>query len=163
MNLRQDKGYSYGYMSTIDWNLAPSMLVAGGGVQTAVTKETVIETLKEFNEIVGERPVTGDEFTDAVQGLLRSMPAQFETQSRIVAQLTRMVAYDLPDDYMARLPESIARVNLEDVRRVGSDLLDVGHLNIVIAGDAAAVEPGLRELGLPIVHIDYEGRKIAAS
>ena len=56
MNLRQDKGYSYGYMSTIDWNLWPSMLVAGGGVQTAVTKETVTETLKEFEEIVGERP-----------------------------------------------------------------------------------------------------------
>ena len=163
MNLRQDKGYSYGYMSTIDWNLAPSMLVAGGGVQTAVTKETVIETLKEFEEIVGERPVTEDEFTDAIQGLLRSMPAQFETQSRIVAQLTRMVAYDLPDEYLARLPDSLAQVNLDDVRRVASELLDVGHLNIVIAGDAAAVEPGLRELGLPIVHIDYEGREISES
>ena len=44
MNLRQDKGYSYGYMSMIDWSLRRSMLVAGGGVQTAVTKETVIET-----------------------------------------------------------------------------------------------------------------------
>ena len=160
MNLRQDKGYSYGYMSTVDWNLAPSMLVAGGGVQTEVTKETVIETLKEFNEIVGDRPVTETEFTDAVQGLLRSLPAQFETQSRIVAQLTRMVAYDLPDDYLARLPDSLAQVNLEDVRRVGSELLDVGHLNIVIAGDASAVEPGLRELGLPIVRIDYEGREL---
>ena len=160
MNLRQDKGYSYGYMSTVDWNLAPSMLVAGGGVQTAVTKETVIETLKEFEEIVGDRPVTETEFTDAVQGLLRSLPAQFETQSRIVAQLTRMVAYDLPDDYLARLPDSLSQVNLEDVRCVGSELLDVGHLNIVIAGDASAVEPGLRELGLPIVRIDYEGRKL---
>ena len=163
MNLRQDKGYSYGYMSTVDWNLSRSMLVAGGGVQTAVTKETVIETLKEFEEIVGDRPVTETEFTDAIQGLLRSLPAQFETQSRIVAQLTRMVAYDLPDDYLARLPDSLAQVNLEDVRRVGSELLDVGHLNIVIAGDASAVEPGLRELGLPIVPIDYEGRKISAS
>ncbi len=161
MNLRQDKGYSYGYMSTIDWNLAPSMLVAGGGVQTAVTKETVIETLKEFNEIVGERPVTESEFTDAVQGLLRSLPSQFETQSRIVAQLARMVTYDLPDDYLAKLPDSLAQVNLDDVHRVASELLDVDHLNIVIAGDAAVVEPGLRELGLPIIHIDYEGREVA--
>ena len=163
MNLRQDKGYSYGYMSTVDWNLAPSMLVAGGGVQTAVTKETVIETLKEFQEIVGDRPVTQTEFSDAVQGILRSLPAQFETQSRIVAQLTRMVAYDLPDDYLARLPDSLAQVNLDDVHRVATELLDVDHLNIVIAGDASAVEPGLRELGLPIVRIDYEGREISES
>ena len=161
MNLRQDKGYSYGYMSTIDWNLAPSMLVAGGGVQTAVTKETVIETLKEFNEIVGERPVSETEFTDAIQGLFRSLPSQFETQSRIVAQLARMATYDLPDDYLAKLPDSLAEVNLEDVRRVGSDLLDADHLNIVIAGDASVVEPGLQELGLPIIHIDYEGREVS--
>ncbi len=163
MNLRQDKGYSYGYMSTIDWNLAPSMLVAGGGVQTAVTKETVIETLKEFQDIVGDRPVTETEFTDAIQGILRSLPAQFETQPRIVAQLTRMVAYDLTDDYLAQLPDRLAEVNLEDVRRVASDLLDVDHLNIVIAGDASVVEPGLRELGIPIVHIDYEGRELSSS
>ena len=163
MNLRQDKGYSYGYMSTIDWNLAPSMLVAGGGVQTAVTKETVIETLKEFQDIVGDRPVTETEFTDAIQGILRSLPAQFETQPRIVAQLTRMVAYDLTDDYLAQLPDRLAEVNLEDVRRVASDLLDVDHLNIVIAGDASVVEPGLRELDIPIVRIDYEGRELSSS
>ena len=161
MNLRQDKGYSYGYMSTIDWNLAPSMLVAGGGVQTAVTKETVIETLKEFNEIVGERPVSETEFTDAVQGILRSLPSQFETQSRIVAQLARMSTYDLPDDYLAKLPDSLAEVNLDDVRRMAAEQLDVDHLNIVIAGDASVVGPGLRELGLPIVHIDYEGREVS--
>ena len=160
MNLRQDKGYSYGYMSSIDWNLGPSMLVAGGGVQTAVTKETVIETLKEFNEIVGERPVTDEEFTDAVQGILRSVPGQFETQPRIVSQLMRMVAYDLPDDYFAQFPRRLAEVNLEDVRRVASDLLDVAHLNVVIVGDAAEVESGLRELDIPIVPIDYEGRPL---
>ena len=163
MNLRQDKGYSYGYMSTVDWNLAPSMLVAGGGVQTAVTKETVIETLREFQDIVGDRPVTETEFTDAIQGILRSLPAQFETQPRIVAQLTRMVAYDLTDDYLAQLPDRLAEVNLEDVRRVASDLLDVDHLNIVIAGDASVVEPGLRELDIPIVRIDYEGRELSSS
>ena len=161
MNLRQDKGYSYGYMSTIDWNLAPSMLVAGGGVQTAVTKETVIETLKEFNEIVSERPVSETEFTDAVQGILRSLPSQFETQSRIVAQLARMSTYDLPDDYLAKLPDSLTEVNLDDVRRMAAEQLDVDHLNIVIAGDTSVVEPGLRELGLPIVHIDYEGREVS--
>ncbi len=161
MNLRQDKGYSYGYMSTIDWNLAPSMLVAGGGVQTAVTKETVIETLNEFNEIVGERPVSETEFTDAVQGILRSLPSQFETQSRIVAQLVRMATYDMPDDYLAKLPDSLAEVNLDDVRRMAAEQLDVDHLNIVIAGDASVVEPGLQELGLPIVHIDYEGREVS--
>ena len=160
MNLRQDKGYSYGYMSSVEWNLGPSMLIAGGGVQTAVTRETVIETLKEFNEILGDRPVTETEYRDAIDGVMRSIPSQFETQFQIISQLTRIVTFDLPDDYFAQYPQRLTETTLEDVRSAGSELLDVDHLNIVIAGDAAEIEPGLSELGLPIVPIDYEGRRL---
>ena len=163
MNLRQDKGYSYGYMSSIDWNLGPSMLVAGGGVQTAVTKETVIETLREFEDINGDRPVTETEFRDAIDGILRSIPSQFETQSQIISQLTRIATFDLPDDYFAQFPVRLAETTLEDVRRAGTALLDVDHLNIVIAGDASVVEPGLSELGIPIVPIDHEGRLLTGT
>ena len=159
MNLRQDKGYSYGYMSMIDWSLRRSMLVAGGGVQTAVTKETVIETLKEFEEIAGNRPVTGTEFKDAIDGIMRSMPSQFETHHQIVSQLLRLVIFDLPDDHFATFPDRLTELSLEDVRQAASDLLDIDHLNIVIAGDAVVVEPGLRDLGIPIVPIDYEGSR----
>ena len=161
MNLRQDKGYSYGYMSSVDWNLGPSMLVAGGGVQTAVTKETVIETLKEFNEINGDRPVTETEYRDAIDGVTRSIPSQFETQYQVISQLARIVTFDLPDDYFVQFPQRLAETTLEDVRHAGNELLDVEHLNIVIAGDAAEIESGLSELGLPIVPIDYEGRVIS--
>ena len=161
MNLRQDKGYSYGYMSSVEWNLGPSMLVAGGGVQTAVTKETVIETLKEFNEIIGDRPVTETEYGDAIDGIMRSIPSQFETQYQIMSQLTRIVTFDLPDDYFVNYPQRLTETTLEDVRSAGAHLLDVAHLNIVIAGDAAEIEPGLSEIGLPIVPIDYEGRVIS--
>ena len=160
MNLRQDKGYSYGYMSTIDWNLGPSMLVAGGGVQTDVTTETVVETLKEFSDIRGERPVSDTEFLDAVDGILSSIPSQFETQYQIISQLTRIVTFDLPDDYFAGYPEMLTAVAIDDVRQAAVDLLDTEHLNIVIAGDAAVIEPGLSGLGLPIVPIDYEGRRL---
>ena len=160
MNLRQDKGYSYGYMSSIEWNLGPSMLIAGGGVQTAVTRETVIETLKEFNEILGDRPVTETEYRDAIDGIMRSIPSQFETQFQIISQLTRIVTFDLPDDYFAQYPQRLTETTLDDVRSAGSELLDVGHLNIVIAGDAAEIESGLSELGLPVVPIDYEGRRL---
>ena len=116
MNLRQDKGYSYGYMSIIDWSLRRSILVAGGGVQTAVTKETVIETLKEFEEIARSRPVTGTEFQDAIDGIMRSMPSQFETHHQIVSQLLRLVIFDLPDDHFARFPDRLAELSLEDVQ-----------------------------------------------
>ena len=90
---------------------------------------------------------------------MRSMPSQFETHHQVVSQLLRLVEFDLPDDHFARFPDRLAELSLEDVQQAASDLLDIDHLNIVIAGDAAVVEPGLRDLGIPIVPIDYEGRR----
>ena len=86
MNLRQDKGYSYGYYSSIEWLTGPSALFAGGSVQTDVTKEAVVETLKEFADIRGQRPLTKEEFTASRDGMLRSFPSQFETQGQIAHQ-----------------------------------------------------------------------------
>lgn len=157
-NLRQDKGYSYGYMSSINWATGPSSLQATGGVQTAVTKEAVIETLKEFADIRGGRPVTADEFADARDGILRGLPASFETLRQTLQQLTRMVAFDLPLDYFAKFPGNLLGVSLEDVRRVATERLDDAHLTVLVVGDREVIEPGLREVGLPIVHVDHEGK-----
>ena len=160
MNLRQDKGYSYGYTSSIDWFNGPSALVAGGAVQTEVTKESVVETLREFADIRGPRPVTEEEFSDAKEGLLRSLPAQFEARAQLLHQLVRLVTFDLPDDYFSHLADNIGAVSLSDVRRAAEERLLDGHLKVLVVGDSAAIEPGLRELGLPLARVDYEGRKI---
>ena len=80
-NLRQDKGYSYGYQSTIQWYRGPSLFLAGGSVQTEVTKEAVEETLREFNDIRGSRPITQEELESAKAGILRSYPASFERRA----------------------------------------------------------------------------------
>ena len=160
MNLRQDKGYSYGYMSSIDWLTHASALTAGGSVQTEVTKEAVAETIKEFDEIRAARPVSGEEFTDAISGILRSVPSRFETHGQALSQIVRLVAFDLPDDYFRTYADEIASLTLPDIHRVAEAHIKSGALKIVIAGDAATVEPNLRELGLPIVRIDYEGAEL---
>ena len=160
MNLRQDKGYSYGYMSTVDWLARASAFLAGGAVQTDVTKEAVAETLKEFADIKGPRPVTGEEFETARDGILRALPAQFETQGQVLQQLGRMVVFGLPADYFSRIVDGVRAVDLDDVHRVARERIDDAHLKILVVGDREIVESGLRELGLPIVLVDYDGRPL---
>ncbi len=157
MNLRQDKGYSYGYMSSIDWLTGPSALTAGGSVQTEVTKESVAETIKEFEEIRSARPVTQEEFDDAINGILRGLPNQFETHGQVLNQLVRLVAFDLPDDYFSTYSEEVGKLTLADIHRVAEEHIKAGALKIVVAGDAERVEAEMQELGLPLVRIDYEG------
>ncbi len=156
-NLRQDKGYSYGYHSGVSWYRGPSMLSAGGSVQTAVTKESVRETLHEFQDIHGGRPLSAEELESAKTGMLRSYPASFEQPGQVLGQLLNLVVHDLPNDYFRTVSAQVAAVSLADARRVASQRIDPGQLRVLVVGDRQVVEPGLRELGLPLVLLDRDG------
>ena len=160
MNLRQDKGYSYGYMSSIEWSTRVSALAAGGAVQTAVTAEAVAETLDEFSGIAGDRPVTEDEFHAARDGYLRALPSQMETHGQLLNQLVGMAVFDLPNDYLSRISDGVREASLDDLRRVAAERVDPRRLKLLVVGDGEVIEPGLRKLGLPIIPVDYDGRPL---
>ena len=158
MNLRQDKGYSYGYRSWFEWHRQSSLLLAGGGVETNVTREAVQETLKEFNDIRSGRPVAEDEFEAAKAALLRQFPASFETPWQAIEQMAQLVSFDLPDDYYINLTSNIEGVSLSDVRRAAEEHMLTDSLTLLVVGDREAIEPGLREIGLPIHAVDHDGQ-----
>jgi predicted Zn-dependent peptidase len=160
MNLREDKGYTYGYRSHFDWHLERSSFLAGGSVQTAVTKEAIVETLKEFRDLRGDRPLSADEFEKARLGLIRGFPPTFETPGQVLGRLVDLVHYGLSDDYYTGLIERLQEVTLADVHRVAAEHIDPNALSIVVVGDRATIESGLAELDLPIVHLDYEGEAV---
>ena len=156
-NLRQDKGYSYGYMSSIQWHRQPSMLAAGGSVQSNATGESVHETLVEFREISGERPITAEELSNAKDGIMRAYPASFERPASVLGQLVAMEQFGLPDDYFRTVRPAVEAVTLEDVHRVASTHIRPGNLQIMVVGDRASVEGPLVDLGIPLVHLTEDG------
>jgi len=160
MNLREDKGYTYGYRARFDWRRAVSTYLAGGAVQTDVTREALDETMKEFRDLVGARPIDSDEFDKARWGMIRGFPPTFETPSQVLRRLLDIVHFGLPDDYFTGQVARIETVTLEDVNRVATSHVDPDALNVVIVGDRAKIEGPLSEVGLPIVHLDYEGLPI---
>jgi zinc protease len=160
MNLREEKGYTYGYRSRFDWRKHLSGFSAGGAVQTAVTREALFETLKEFRDLQDERPLTEDEFEKARLGLIRGFPPGFETPGQVLRRLLDIVHYGLPDDYYSGQVERLEAVTLADVRRVAAEHVDPEKLSIVIVGDRALIEEPLRQLELPMVLLDHEGQPL---
>jgi zinc protease len=159
-NLRQDKGYSYGYHSSVHWYRGPSMLSAGGSVQTAVTKESVQETLKEFAGINQSNPISEEELLSAKEGMLRGYPSSFERSGMVLNHLMQLLVFGLPDDYFQSVKPSIESVTLEDARRIGNEWVQPGALQLLVVGDREVIEPGLRELELPLVLLDPTGNRI---
>ncbi len=159
-NLREDKGYTYGYSSVVQWHGGPSLLLAGGSVQTAVTLESVSETLKEFRDIHGDRPLDQEELDATKEGILRGYPASFERPGQILSHLMQMALFDLPNDYFTTVKRNIDAVSIEDARRVGAELVQPDRLSVLIVGDRQAVETSLRGLDLPVVLLDANGAAV---
>ncbi len=156
-NLRQDKGYSYGYNSGISWYNAPSLLSAGGSVQTEVTREAVVETLREFEDISGARPLTVEELENAQNGLRLGYPSGFERPAQLLGQLVPLVQFDLPSDYFRTFEQRLAGVTLADTHRVGAEYLATERLRVLVVGDREQVEEPLRGLGYELTVLDTEG------
>ena len=55
------------------------------------------------------------------------------------------------------MPSRIAEVSLNDIHRVGAEYIHDRQLTVLVVGDRATIQPGLVELGLPIVELDNEG------
>ncbi len=141
------------------WNRGA--FTASANVQTAVTKESIAEFIKELRGIGGEIPVTPKELEYNKQSLIRGYPAGFETPTQIDTQLVNLDIYGLPDTYFNDYIGKINAVTIQDVNRVASKYLDPSKMAIVIVGDRKTIETGLKELGLPIVVVDMEGNVVS--
>jgi zinc protease len=161
MNLREEKGYTYGARTFFDYRRSAGPFAATAGVQTAVTKESVFEFMKELRGIRGERPVTPAELEFSKQAIIRGFPRTFETPEQMASRLTDIVLYNLPDDYFNNYIARVRAVTVEDINRVANRYLDPSRMAILVVGDRKVIEPGLRSLtdvGTTITFVDTEGK-----
>ena len=150
LNLRQDKGYSYGFYSSIDWAISPSLWSARGSVQTGVTAESIKEIIAEIEGISGSNLVSREEFSKAKEGLIKGLPGQFESNSQIMNQLINMAAFDLDLDYFKNMTSELENLTLEQVQNSAKRHINPECITVVIAGDREIIEEPLSKLGHPV-------------
>ena len=160
MNLREDKGYTYGAYSRFVFRRGAGPFSASGEIQTVSTREAIMEFMKELNGIRGGIPVTKAELDVNKQSLIRRFPSGFETVGQISNQLSNLVVYGLSDSYFNEFISKVNAVTSDDVNRVANKYLDPSKMAIVIVGDRKAVEPTLKDLGYPMTVLDADGNPI---
>jgi zinc protease len=158
MNLREDKGYTYGAHGVIQrWRQA-GLYGFFADVHTEATRASVDEVLAELGGICGENPLDQEDRNRAVEGLLLGFPGQFQDVAGIGDQYATVATLGRPVDWFARYSERLSAVTVADAMDAGRQYCDTSQFHIVIAGDGAAVLPTLEGLGRPIVHYDVQGR-----
>ena len=148
LNLREDKGYTYGVRSAFDFRRRPGPFLVQTAVETAATSASIREVLDEIRAVRDGRPVTRLELERAVAGLTRGYPRGFETAEQVARGLAQVALHGLPDDHFSQFGRCVAAVSVADVAQVARDHLDPGRLSAVIVGDRAAVSAAVAEVGL---------------
>lgn len=161
LNLREDKGYSYGVFAFPQHFSKAGAWIASGGVQTDKTKESAVEFMKELKFIAGEKPISDTEFTNARLARIRGYAQQFESYGRISGQVVDLWTAGLPMTDLQRETEELSKLQLAGVNSVAAKYAAPAGTQILLVGDLSQIESGIRELNLgEIVILDVEGKPV---
>jgi len=159
-NLREKNGFTYGAASSFAFLHHPGSFAARAAVFAESTAPAVREMLAELAGL-RERPATAEEHAKARATLLMRVAEGLSTTGGIAATFGEIGLYDLPLDEPLRFAAALERTTADDLRALAVRYIDPDAASIVIVGDRAAIEPGLRELGLPAAVIyDTDGDRL---
>lgn len=161
LNLREDKGYSYGVFANPLQFSKGGTWIASGGVQTNKTKESAVEFMKEMKFIAGEKPISAAELTTARLARIRGYAQQFESYGRIAQQITDLWTAGLPMTDLQKETDELGKLQLANVNSVAAKYAAANGASILLVGDLSQIEAGIRELNLgEIVILDSEGNVV---
>ncbi|MHC5210887.1 MAG: M16 family metallopeptidase [Planctomycetota bacterium] len=159
MNLREDKGYTYGARSRFSGGLRPGSFTASSGVRTDVTAESVAEIMKELNSI--RDGITEEELAFARDGLMQAMNRQYEAVSALNRMLDSISMYGYPDDYLVGRIAILERITKADIDALAKKYVQPEKAAVLVVGDKEKVLGPLEALGYgPVTELDIDGNPL---
>ncbi len=153
LNIREDKGYTYGARSSFSVLRGPGPFMASGGVVTARTDSSLVEFMRELMDITGKRPATPEEVRFATGTLVRSYPRLLETYSGVAGQLAEIAFFRLPPSELADWQQKVGAITQAAVDRVAKRYLQPQYFATVVVGDLAVIQAGVEALHLGRVQL----------
>ncbi|MCD9520360.1 M16 family metallopeptidase [Photobacterium phosphoreum] len=149
LNLREDKGYTYG---------AGGYLTGGREIGMAsfyaqVRANATLPAIKEFIAELTRMSTTG--LTDKEVKFMRLAVGQqdalsYETPAKKAALLGTILSYDLPQDFVAQRNHIVATITKAKMDKLAHKWFNPKDYQIIIVGDAKTLLPQLKTLGLPV-------------
>ena len=161
LNLREDKGYTYGAYSGFGGSKFRGTWISSSEVRTDVTEGAMKEFMYELNRLRNEK-VPADELVNAKRAIVGSFALSLEQPQSLLQNIITQKLYNLPADYWDTYPQKVDAITAEDVQRVAQKYIDLGHLQIVAVGDASKARDMLTKYGKVEV-FDAEGKPLSAN
>lgn len=146
LNLREDKGYTYGARSNFSANQYYGNYTFSGNIKKEATDSSIMEVMKELKNFKSGG-ITDEELTFTKSSILLSEALQYETPRQKLGFLANIVDYGLPKGYTAEQMKIVNSLTKEQINELAAKYIEPEHMLIVVVGHAYKVKPGLDKLG----------------
>ncbi|RMF16410.1 MAG: insulinase family protein [Alphaproteobacteria bacterium] len=151
MDLREDKGWSYGAYSFMQGARGQRPFLIYAPVQTDKTAQSVKQLILDLNEFLGDKPPSEEELDRVIKNNTRSLPGRFETSAAVLGAVLANARFGRPLNYQEQLKELYGALDLAKVRAAGRRLVHPDRLIWLIVGDKAKIADDLKKLDIATI------------
>jgi predicted Zn-dependent peptidase len=153
MDLREDKGWSYGVRGTAQLNakVVPYLVIAP--VQADRTADSIRALRTDIRDFLTTKGVTDEELDRTVANRIKALPGQFETSASVLSAMESNALYGRPDNYYELLAQKYEGLTKTAVDASLRSAINPDSFVWIVVGDAAKVKPQLTKLGLPVEEV----------
>jgi zinc protease len=162
LNLREDKGYTYGANSSFRGSKYAGPFVAQAGVRGNATDSSVVEFVKEIRNF-SSTGISDKELEFVKSSLGQADALKFETPVQKAGFLKKLVDYNLSPDYIQKQSTILKTITKEELDALAKKNLPLDKMIITVVGDKKSIYEGLSKLGYEIVELDADGKPAAGS
>ena len=157
MNLREDKGYTYGARSTFNGSKYAGPFVASAGVRADATDSSMVEFIKEINQF-SANGISDEELAFTRNSIGLSDALKYETPAQKAVFLKRISDFNLNPDFVDKQNNILKTITKEEINQLAKDKLPMDKMVITVVGDKKLVYDGLSKLGYEIIEMDADGK-----
>lgn len=146
MNLREEKGYTYGARAGASSYRVGGAISGGADVRNEVTGAAITEYIREYRRL-GEELVPAEELAVHKRSLIGGYLLANQMQGAVAAQLAGNWLVKLPPEFLARYVPAVQKVSAEQVRAVAQAYFKPEEQSWVVVGDPAQIAEQLKPFG----------------
>ena len=158
INLREDKGWTYGARSSFSGNEYEGEYVFSSGIRADATDSALTEVIKELRNYAASG-ITEDELAFMKSAIGQRDALAYETGAQKAAFVGRILQYNLPANYVETQSNILKNMKKAEIDALAKKWIDVNKINILLVGDKAKILPGLQKSGYEIIELDTDGNK----
>lgn len=159
LNLREDKGWTYGASSGFSGDKYIGYFEFSSGIKAGVTDSALAEVIKELKKYA-ESGITPEELAFTKSAIGQRDALRYETGSQKAGFISRILEYNLPADFVEQQNKLLAGVSKKELDELAAKWIHPDRINILLVGDKARILPGLQKLGYEIVELDTDGKPV---